>query len=159
MDELILSPRALRAEQNFKDGYNCSQAVALAFSDLMDIPEETLLRMSSSFGGGMGRLREVCGSVSGMFLVLGYFEGCDSSQDRQQKIDLYKDIQALAEQFRELNGSIICRELLSGVSTVPGGVPEERTGAYYKKRPCGQLVALSTQLLINHLTAKGIQGL
>lgn len=159
MDELIFGERAQRAEAYFKDGYNCSQSVVLAFADLMDVDREVLLRMSSPFGGGMGRLREVCGSVSGMFQVLGYFRGCDSSRERQQKIDLYAEVQELAKQFEEINGSIICRELLSGVRHTDGKVPEERTEAYYKKRPCGQLVAISTQLVENHLREKGIKGL
>lgn len=157
--EMEFSPRALQAEAYFKEGYNCSQAVVLAFADLMDMDKEALLRMSSSFGGGMGRLREVCGSVSGMFLVLGYFEGSGSDRDPQQKKDIYAQVQELAARSRELNGSIICRELLAGVPHTDGGAPEERTPAYYKKRPCGKLVAISAQLLYEHLKEKGIEGL
>ena len=156
MENFVFGDRAKQAEAYFKDGYNCSQSVVLAFSDLMEVDKEILLKMSSPFGGGMGRLREVCGSVSGMFQVLGYFEGCDSSRDRQQKVDLYAEVQELAEQFRELNGSIVCRELLAGVPHTQGQVPEERTDQYYKKRPCGQLVAISTQLVENHLKEKGL---
>ena len=155
---MTFSPRALQAEQYFKDGYNCSQSVALAFADEMELDRETILRMSSPFGGGMGRLREVCGSVSGMYLVLGYFQGCGSDRDRQHKKDLYAEVQELAAQFKKLNGSIVCRELLAGVPHTDGGVPEERTEAYYRKRPCGQLVAISTQLLENHLHEKGVPG-
>lgn len=153
------SPRALRAEGYFKEGYNCSQSVVLAFADLIDIDREALVRMSSPFGGGMGRLREVCGAVSGMYLVLGYLRGYYNTRDRQQKIDLYAEVQELAEQSRAINGSIICRELLQGVPHTEGGVPEERTENYYKKRPCNQLVVIATQLLENHLRSKGVQGL
>ena len=88
--------------------------------------------------------------------MLGYFEGCDSGRDRQQKVDLYADVQKLAAQSKEINGSIICKELLSGVRHTEGQVPEERTAEYYKKRPCGQLVAISTQLVENHLKEKGL---
>ena len=157
--EMEFSPRALRAEQYFKEGYNCSQAVVLAFADLIDMDREALLRMSSSFGGGMGRLREVCGSVSGMFLLLGYFEGSGSDRDPQRKKDIYAQVQELAARSREIKGSIICRALLAGVPHTDGGAPEERTPAYYKKRPCGKLVAISAQLLYEHLKEKGIEGL
>lgn len=159
MENLEFSPRALRAEDYFKEGYNCSQSVVLAFSDLIDMDSDTLARMASPFGGGMGRLREVCGAVSGMFLVLGYLRGYDDVHDRQAKVDLYEEVRTLAEQYRALNGSIVCRELLQGVPHTQGGVPEERTESYYKKRPCGQLVAIATQLLENHLRSKGVQGL
>ncbi len=159
LENMDFSPRALRAEGYFKEGYNCSQSVVLAFADLIDIDQEALLRMSSPFGGGMGRLREVCGAVSGMYLVLGYLRGCGSSHDRQEKIDLYAEVRELAEQYRKINGSIVCRELLQGVPHTEGGIPEERTEAYYKKRPCNQLVAIATQLLENHLRSKGVQGL
>ena len=159
MENMDFSPRALRAESYFKDGYNCSQSVVLAFADLIDIDQETLARMSSPFGGGMGRLREVCGAVSGMYLVLGYLRGCGSSRDRQEKIDLYAEVQELAKQSRAINGSIVCRELLQGVPHTEGGIPEERTESYYKKRPCNQLVAIATQLLEDHLRSKGVQGL
>ena len=158
MENLVFGARAQQAEAYFKDGYNCSQSVVLAFADLMDVDKEVLLRISSPFGGGMGRLRQVCGSVSGMYLVLGYLRGCDSSRDPQQKKDLYAEVQELAAQFKELNGSIVCKELLAGVPHTAGRVPEERTEQYYKKRPCGQLVAISAQLLANHLRAKGVQG-
>ncbi len=159
MDTFQFSERALRAEQYFKEGYNCSQSVVHAFADLIDVDTDTLLRLSSPFGGGMGRMREVCGAVSGMFIVLGFLRGYSSPDDRQAKTDLYAETRALGEECKKINGSIICHELLTGVPHTEGGTPEERTPQYYKKRPCGQLVAIAAQVLEDHLRECGIQGL
>lgn len=126
------------AEKNFSEGMTCSQAVLLAFSDVTGLDKDVALRISSSFGGGMGRLREVCGAVSGMFMVAGLLYGGDLSQDRSAKAAHYARIQELAAAFREENGSIICRQLLACVPQTAGAVPEERSPQYYKKRPCAQ---------------------
>ncbi|MBQ9127074.1 MAG: C_GCAxxG_C_C family protein, partial [Thermoguttaceae bacterium] len=101
------SPRAVKARALFEQGYNCAQAVFLAFLDETGLDEKTAARISSSFGGGMGRLREVCGAVSGMFLVLGTLRGADDPKDSETKTAQYRDIQELARRFRESNGSII----------------------------------------------------
>ena len=101
-----------QAKAFFKEGYNCSQAVALAFCDEIGIERRKLLRMVSSFGGGMGRLREVCGAVSGMFFVAGALYGYDDPKDTQAKKEHYARIQELAAQFQVETGSIVCRELL-----------------------------------------------
>ncbi len=159
MDTLEFSERALRAEQYFKEGFNCSQSVVHAFSDLIDLDTDALLCIASPFGGGMGRMREVCGAVSGMFIVLGYLRGYGSPDARQEKIDLYAEVRALAEKCKQINGSIICHELLTGVPHTDGGTPEERTPQYYKKRPCGQLVAIAAQVLEDHLRSCGVLGL
>ncbi len=135
------------AMANFMKGYNCSQSVALAFSDMFDIDEATLLKLTSSFGGGMGRLREVCGSVSGMFMVAGLLYGYDGPETGQLKADHYARIQELARRFEEKHGSIVCRELL-GLSVrhdVP--VPEARTSEYYKKRPCPEIIGDAAEIL------------
>ena len=141
-----------KAEQLFREGYNCAQAVLLAFGDVTGLETETAARLASSFGGGLGRLREVCGAVSGASMVLGLCRGYSDPGDAQAKRDHYHLIRELARQFRAENGSIICRELLSGVETAGGNDPEARTGAYYRKRPCPQLVrqaAAITDLLLN----------
>lgn len=106
--------RAEKARQNFLNGYNCAQSVALAFADLTDIGEDSLLKLASSFGGGMGRLREVCGAVTGAFIVLGLLKGYSDSKAGQEKTAHYKTIQNFAADFKAENGSYICRELLSG---------------------------------------------
>ena len=135
------------SEKLFKDGYNCSQAVVGAFSDLIDIDFETLMKLSSSFGGGMGRLREVCGAVSGMFIVLGLLKGYHSPDDNDGKKEHYKNIQALAKKFEEENGSIICRELLGLSVKKEEPIPEKRTEEYYKKRPCVEMVKSAVAIL------------
>ena len=118
---------AEKAEAYFRQGYNCAQSVLLAFGDMTGLDDETALRVSSSFGGGLGRLREVCGAVSGACMVLGLVKGYTDPDDREGKRAQYRLVQEFAERFREQNGSIVCRELLSGVQTVQGRDPEERT--------------------------------
>lgn len=148
------SPRGQRASELFTEGYNCAQAVTLAFADLIGMDEKLLLRMSSSFGGGMGRLREVCGAVSGMFFVAGALYGYEEPgiAGQQEKSAHYARIQELAEEYRAVNGSIVCRELLGlGTLGADSPIPELRTAQYYKKRPCGQLVALAATILESYI--------
>lgn len=141
------SPRGKAATENFYAGYNCTQAVTLAFADLFDMDEKMLLRMSSSFGGGMGRLREVCGTVSGMFLVAGLLYGYDDPKAFEEKSAHYGRIQELAKRFRACQGSIVCRELLGLSGKADDPVPERRTEEYYKKRPCPQLAGMAAAIL------------
>ena len=139
------------AMANFYEGYNCSQSIVLAFADLIPIEKSTLLRMASSFGGGMGRLREVCGSVTGMFMIAGILYGYDGPETGQVKADHYTRIQELARRFEETHGSIVCREML-GLSVrhdVP--VPEARTQEYYKKRPCPEIIGDAADLLEQYI--------
>ena len=148
------SPRGQRALALFKEGYNCSQAVALAFADLIGMDEKLLARVTSSFGGGMGRMREVCGAVSGMFFVAGALYGHEEpgAVGQQEKAAHYARIQELAGEYRAVNGSIICRELL-GINTLGADqpTPELRTAEYYKKRPCGQLVMLAATIMESYI--------
>ncbi|MBQ7132758.1 MAG: C_GCAxxG_C_C family protein [Oscillospiraceae bacterium] len=146
---------SLKAGALFTQGYNCSQAVLLAFSDELGLSQSTAAALSSSFGGGMGRLREVCGAVSGMFMVIGLCFGYTTPDCQSAKAEHYKRIQELASQFKCENGSIVCRELLflnqSGASDP---TPELRTKEYYKKRPCRELVEfaalITAQYIINN---------
>lgn len=134
------SERGARARELFTAGYNCSQAVLLAYEDLCGLSHEEAARLASSFGGGMGRMREVCGAVSGMSMVAGLAYGYSDPTDRAAKAEHYRRIQELAGEFRERNGSIVCRELL-GLSPGPDRPdPSERTAGYYRKRPCQELV-------------------
>lgn len=151
IEALLESPRAVKAMELFKEGYNCSQAVVLAFADLYDVDAAAMLKLSSSFGGGMGRLREVCGAVSGMFLLAGLFYGYDSPEDFAGKTGHYERIQSLAHAFRALNGSIVCRELLGLSQKEDGFVPEKRTAEYYEKRPCAQLAGIAAALLARYM--------
>lgn len=143
------------AMENFEKGYNCAQSVTLAFSDLMDIDEKVLLQMSSSFGAGFGRLREVCGAVSGMALVSGYLFGYSDPKDAEGKIEHYTRIQELAHAFEEENGSLICRELLGVKEKHECPIPEARTKEYYEKRPCKQLIGCAAKLLEEYLVSVG----
>lgn len=143
--------RGLTAEQRFRNGCNCAQAVLLAFSDRTGLDEAAAMRIASGFGGGMGRMREVCGAVSGMFMAAGMVLGEDGIPGREEKRALYAAIQELAARFRAENGSIICRELLAGVATAPGGEPEARTEQYYRKRPCPELCRCAAEILDRYL--------
>ncbi|MCI9082036.1 MAG: C_GCAxxG_C_C family protein [Lachnospiraceae bacterium] len=135
------------AEENFRKGYNCAQAVFLAFRDLYDMDEETAAKLSSSFGGGMGRLREVCGAVSGMFMTAGMLYGYDTPGANQEKSEHYQRIQELAKAYEAENGSIVCRELLGLSQKRQEPVPEKRTDEYYKKRPCPKLVGMAAAIM------------
>jgi len=137
---------SIKAGELFLGGCNCAQAVFLAFSDVTGIDRKVAARLSSPFGGGMGRMREVCGAVSGMLMVLGVLYGYDETvEDDSQKKQLYKDVQALAAQFREECGSIICREILKNPPSDPNPTP--RTAEFYAKRPCTRMVMTAAKLL------------
>ena len=138
----------------FKQGYNCSQAVFGAFCDDIGMDFETALKISSSFGGGMGRLREVCGAVSGMFMVAGMKYGYTDPKDKISKAEHYKLIQLLAKQFKEKNRTIICRELLGQGTENESYVPEARTEEYYKKRPCLELVGDAAEIMHEYINRK-----
>jgi len=119
----------------------------IAFSDVTGLDKNTAAKTASSFGGGLGRMREVCGAVSGAAMVLGLTKGYADPIDREAKKAHYHLVQELAQRFKELNGSIICRELLEGCAAKPGRDPEERTESYYKKRPCAQLVTQAAEIV------------
>lgn len=141
-----MSKRSEKAKELFLSGYNCSQAVLGVFCEEYGLDFDTAMKLSSSFGGGMGRMREVCGTVSGMFMAAGLIYGFSNTSDKDAKAELYKKIQELANRFKEKNGSIICRELLSGVESSTSPIPSERTETYYKKRPCVELVAEAVEI-------------
>ena len=129
------------AESFFRSGYNCSQSVALAFCDEMNMEKAVAARLTVGFGGGVGRMREVCGAVSGMAFVLSALYGDDG------KANIYALIQKGAEKFRRENGSVVCRELLGLAKAPSDPVPEARTREYYKKRPCPELVRMAADIL------------
>lgn len=136
-----------RAIEFFEQGYNCSQSVVAAFCEEMNIDMETVIKLSSSFGGGMGRLREVCGAVSGAFMIAGMKYGYADPQDQQAKTQHYQLIQDFAEKFKNENSSIICRELLGLKEGPDSPVPETRSTEYYQKRPCIELVGCAAKIL------------
>jgi len=142
-----MSEHAQLARSLFLQGYNCSQAVFCAFCDVTGLEIDAAARMASSFGGGLGRLREVCGTVSGAALVLGMARGYADPKDYAAKKAHYALVQEFARRFREANGSIVCRELLRGVNVTEGGDPERRTAEYYRKRPCPNLAYCAAEIL------------
>ena len=140
------------AESLFLNGCNCAQAVLCAFEKEVGLDHKTAMLLSSSFGGGMGRMREVCGAVSGMFMVAGLLYGYDEHSHQDAKAEHYALIRDLAEQFKSKTGSILCRDLLDKKAVV-GGLPEARTPEYYQTRPCAYLVGLAAEITEN-LTKK-----
>jgi len=142
-----LEPRAEKAKDFFLDGYNCAQSVLCAYCDETAMDFEQSVKLASSFGGGMGRLREVCGAVTGMFMVTGLKYGYTSPNDDETKAKHYELIQSLAKRFKEENGSIICRDLLELGDAQQGPVPDKRTADYYQHRRCAQLIENAGKML------------
>ena len=132
--------RVEKAEALFTGGCNCSQAVFTAFADEFGLDEELAKRLACGLGGGVGRMREVCGAVSAAAMVIGMRLGPD-------KMKAYPVIQEFCAKFKSEAGSIVCRELLEGTGATQGGAPEARTPEYYAKRPCVELVKLAASLL------------
>lgn len=154
--------RAAKAKENFLSGFNCCQSVVLAFSDVLGIDEKTLASLSSGFGAGMGRLREVCGCVSAMTMVAGCLcpaveqtdEGALSPAPLDRRGANYALVQKLAAAYKAENGSIICRELLSLDKKAESPMPSARNVEYYKKRPCPELCACAARILAEELSTK-----
>lgn len=142
-----MSDHAELARDLFLQGYNCAQAVVCAFGDVTGLDIDVAARIASSFGGGLARMREVCGTVSGAALVLGLVRGYSDPKDFEAKKAHYRLVQEFARRFSQQSGSIVCRELLSGISVAPGDDPEARTPEYYKKRPCPQLALQAAKIL------------
>ena len=139
------------AEKLFLEGYNYAQSVAGAFAKEMQMDQKTVMRMISSFGGGMGRMREVCGAVSGMAFVTGVLYGYDDPKDDIAKKEHYERVQYLASEFKKETGSIICRELLGIEGKDHAATPSKRTQEYYKKRPCVKMVGLAAGILEQYM--------
>lgn len=140
-----MSERGDLAKKLFEQGYNCSQSVMAAYAQELGLDFETALKISSTFGGGMGRMREVCGAVSAMFMISGIKYGYSSPTAIDEKKATYEMVQNLANKFKQENGSIICRQILGLNDTRPK--PSKRTAEYYKKRPCGDIVKCAVEIL------------
>lgn len=162
MTEQEIETRAQRAVDLFKQGYNCSQAVFASCADIYGIEDQDLaLRLSASFGGGMGRMRLVCGAASGMFMLAGLHNGSATPHDNNGKMANYAFVQQLAGEFKGKYGSLICAELLglapkgSTMEFLPAEAlrpkPEERTQQYYEKRPCSEMVAEAVRIYLRSL--------
>lgn len=152
MNELEIEERAQRAVALFKQGYNCSQAVFASCADLYGISDESLaLRLSASFGGGMGRMRMVCGAASGMFMLAGLHNGSATPHDNEGKMANYATVQQLAGEFKATYGSLICAELLGLAPKPEDPKPAERTQQYYEKRPCVEMVAEAVRIFLRSI--------
>ena len=143
--------RADVAKQNFLSGYSCSQALMLAFSDLLGLPEDKIKALALPMGGGMGRLRQTCGGVTGGVLCIGLLF------PNQTKREAYALVQEYARRFAARNGSINCGELLTGAGITVNTSPEAepRTAEYYKKRPCPDLVRDAAEILEELIKERG----
>ena len=147
-----IEKRAERAKELFHQGFNCSQSVFAACADLYGIHDEALaLRLSASFGGGIGRMRQTCGAACGMFMLAGLQNGSITPHDIDGKKQNYALVQNLAAQFKAENGSLICAELLGIMPKPQEPTPEARTEAYYQKRPCVDMVANAVRIFLNNL--------
>lgn len=151
-----MSKHSALAMDLFKQGYNCSQAVTAAFCDETGLGFDDAIKLSSSFGAGMGKLREVCGAVTGMFIAAGLIYGYTDPLDDAAKAKHYALIQSLASQFKEANKSIICRDLLGLEQEELNPVPEARTEHYYQERPCVELVGSAAEILDKLIENKGV---
>ena len=145
-----------QAAQLFLDGYSCSQAVMAAFCDVTGMDRDTAVRLAAPFGGGIGRMREVCGAVSGMMMVVGLLYGFEPSQGHAAKTAHYHLVQELAGQFRQEAGSIICREILKNPPADPN--PSPRTAEYYASRPCARMVMLAAEILDRYIAEHPVEG-
>ncbi len=144
--------RIQRAGELFKSGYNCSQSVVAAFADKYGFTQEQAFRISASFGGGIGRMRETCGAACGMFLLAGLETGATEAADREGKAANYALVQELAAEFKKRNGSLNCGELLGlKKETSISSLPEERTQQYYAKRPCSKMVEDAARIWMEYL--------
>lgn len=145
--------RAMRAKELFLEGYNCAQSVFLAYCDLTPFDKKIAATVAAPFGGGMGRLREVCGAVSGMTMVAGFLYPNFDPTYSQSKKENYATVQELAEKFRKENGAIVCRELLGLAQKKDEPTPSPRTEEYYKRRPCAEYVAIAARIVGEKINA------
>lgn len=151
MHPIDVTARTEQAVANFKAGYNCAQSVVMAYADLYKVDAETLLKVSAPLGGGMGRLREVCGAVSGMFLILGLEHPATSPDDKTTKTACYEAVQRTGLAFKDKMGSYICADLLKQKRAPQSPTPDDRNTDYYAKRPCAYCVAQAATILGNEL--------
>ena len=156
LQTIDVEERVERARNYFLSGYNCAQAVVMTFDDVMGYSPETLAQLSAPFGGGMGRMREVCGTVSGMTFVVGAICPSSNPQNMEERKLNYALVQEFANKFRGENGDIVCRRLLGlepREESAESAMPSERTAEYYRKRPCVEYVASATRIVAEYLLA------
>jgi len=153
--------RIQRAVELFMQGYGCCQSVVCAFSDLYGLDEEMALRISAGFGGGVGRMRMMCGTCSALVILAGLEKGQTRGEDREGKAACYQLVRQLLETFRQRNGSIICAELLqmSGLKAETNtSQPDERNAEYYRVRPCARKVESAARVFAEYLSNRNNQN-
>ena len=160
METIDVQERTAKAVGLFKEGYNCAQSVVAAYADIYGFTQEQTLKMSASFGAGIGRMRETCGAACGMFLLAGLQTGCTDPKDANGKGANYAAVQDLAAKFRDMNGSIVCAELLGLRERKETGIgsptqPQQRNEEYYRKRPCVEMVQSAAQIFGEFLKNNG----
>ncbi len=139
--------RAEYALTLFKSGYNCAQSTFAAYADLLGMDTETALKMSSAMGGGIGRMREVCGAVSAMAMLAGLKEGNADPENEEAKEHIYALVRRMSALFKEQQGTIICRELLGIEGMEESAKPSVRTPEFYASRPCGRIIACAAEII------------
>ena len=152
-----LEARVDRAVDYFMQGYGCCQSVVAAFADMYGLDEKLALKIAAGFGGGVGRMRMMCGAVSGIVMLVGLEEGQTEGADREGKSHCYKIVQQLLEESKQQNGSIICAEILGlngQEKAVNSYVASERTAEYYKSRPCVAKVESAARIFAEYLERK-----
>lgn len=150
MNQQDKEARVAQARAFFKEGYGCCQSVVMAYADVLGVPAEDLARLACGLGGGVARMREVCGCVSGMAMVAGAIR--PATNKREDRAANYALVQELAASYREMNGSIICRDILGlRMGQKEDSAPGERTEEYYKTRPCERLVGIAAGLLADKI--------
>ena len=151
--------RIEKAVELFKEGFNCSHSVVAAFADQYGFTHEQALRMSASFGGGIGRMRETCGAACGLFLLAGLETGATEGSDREGKARNYAVVQKLAEEFKQRNGALKCADLLGLSKKEPVvSTPEARTAQYYAKRPCVKMVEEAARIWCEFLEKSSLEA-
>ena len=159
--EKDLEERVQRAVENFMQGYGCCQSVVAAYADLYGFTDLQAKKVAAGFGGGVGRLRMMCGAVSGIVILVGMDCGQTEGDDQEGKAACYKVVQRLLERFKELNGSIICAELLglNGCKVSTNYIPDERNAEYYKLRPCVAKGESAARVFAEYLQEKNGQAI
>lgn len=142
-----MQSRVDQAVHTFESGYGCAQSVFVTYADLFGIDRETALKLASPMGGGIGRMREVCGTVSAMALLAGLKEGNTDPSDEEGREKIYLLVREMSDSFRRENGTIICRELLGIKGREQSAKPGKRTQEYYESRPCSRLVACAAKII------------
>ncbi len=154
---MTIEERTQKAVELFHSGYNCAQSVVAAFDDILGEDIHTATKLAASFGGGMGRMREVCGAVSGMSMLAALISPATDPADKNSRTANYALVQNFAEKFRQHNGSIVCRTLLGLQEAKESPEPSDRTPEYYRKRPCAEYVACAARIVGEYLMEKGCE--